>query len=215
MSTEHQTSTPLSGRRRQAALNDGRILQGAREVFIADPHAPISAVAQRADVGISALYSRYGSKEELLRKLCADGLALVISIVESALADDRDQWTVFCDFMSKMVDAGTSSLTIALAGKFDPTEELFTMANRSSELMMMLFGRIKEALRPGVDMNDLSLIFEQLAAVKLGDQKRSAELRRRYLAIVLDGLRADAGPEIPGIAPTWSEISDRWIPTRS
>ncbi len=208
----------MSGRRRQAALNDQRILESAREIFIANPDAPISAVAQRAEVGISALYSRYASKDELLRKLCADGLALVISIVESALADNRDRWTVFSDFMYKMVAAGTSSLTLALAGKFDPTEELFSLANRSSELMAILFDRTKGVLRSGLDMNDLSLIFEQLAAIKVGDRERSAQLRNRYLAIVLDGLRGDAGPllpALPGAPPTWAEISGRWTATKS
>src|SRR5205807_6940147 len=66
--------SPLSGRRRQAARNDQLILQAAREVFLANPGAPISDVARRAAVGISALYARYASKEDLLRKLCTDGL---------------------------------------------------------------------------------------------------------------------------------------------
>ncbi|MDX6234639.1 MAG: hypothetical protein QOH68_3754, partial [Nocardioidaceae bacterium] len=35
-----------------------------------DPEAPISAVAQAAGVGISALYRRYAGKEELLQTLC-------------------------------------------------------------------------------------------------------------------------------------------------
>ena len=65
----------LSGRQAQAARNDEVILAAARAVFVADPSAPISAVAERAGVGISALYRRYASKEELLRKLCSDGLA--------------------------------------------------------------------------------------------------------------------------------------------
>src|SRR5215211_7459340 len=39
---------PLSGRRAQAARNDERILDAAREVFLADPGAPISAVAEHA-----------------------------------------------------------------------------------------------------------------------------------------------------------------------
>ena len=47
--------TPLSGRRAQAAANDAVILASARAVFTADPSAPISAVAQHAGVGISAL----------------------------------------------------------------------------------------------------------------------------------------------------------------
>src|ERR1700730_6887879 len=49
-----QRAGPMSGRRAQAARNDDLILDAAREVFIADPGAPISAVAERAGVGISA-----------------------------------------------------------------------------------------------------------------------------------------------------------------
>ena len=215
MSPEIEAPVPLSGRRRQAALNDGRILEAAREVFIADPGAPITAVAHRAGVGISALYSRYPSKEDLLRKLCRDGLALVVSIVESALADDQDEWTVFSDFMHKMVEAGTSSLTLALAGKFDPTQDLFVLAGRANELMVALFERVKGVLRPDLDVNDVSLVFEQLAAIKLGGPERGAQLRNRYLSVVLDGLRVDAGPTLPGTPPTWQEISARWAATGS
>ena len=61
----------LSGRRAEAARNDERILESARAVFIADPGAPISAVAEHAGVGVGALYRRYASKEELLRTILA------------------------------------------------------------------------------------------------------------------------------------------------
>src|SRR5512135_1181302 len=104
----------LSGRRAQAARNDQLILDSARAVFIADPDAPITAVAKHAGVGISALYSRYGSKEELLRKLCHDGLQLFVDETEAALADERDDWTAFADYMRRLVQADTSSMTLAL-----------------------------------------------------------------------------------------------------
>jgi AcrR family transcriptional regulator len=68
------TTAPLSGRRAQAAHNDQAILEAARAVVVADPSAPISAVANQAGVGMSALYRRYPSKEELLRRLSGDGL---------------------------------------------------------------------------------------------------------------------------------------------
>ena len=92
---EASPSPPLSGRRAQAARNDERILDAARAVFIADPDAPISAVAKRAGVGISALYRRYESKEELLRRLCGDGLKRYNAAAEAALADTGDPWTAF------------------------------------------------------------------------------------------------------------------------
>ena len=76
---------PMSGRQAEAARNDQRILDSARAVFVNDPGAPITAVAKHAGVGISALYTRYGSKEELLRTLCTDGLLIVVRETEAAL----------------------------------------------------------------------------------------------------------------------------------
>ncbi len=55
------------------------------DVFTADPNAPISAVAERAGVGISALYRRYRSKEELLQELSLNGLRRYLDEVEAAL----------------------------------------------------------------------------------------------------------------------------------
>src|SRR5687767_14430204 len=95
----------LSGRQAEAARNDLLILEAARQVFTSDPEAPIAAVAERAGVGISALYRRYRSKEDLLRRLAADGLQRFIAVAEAALADDGDPWRVFANFMQGVVDA--------------------------------------------------------------------------------------------------------------
>ena len=95
-------TAPLSGRRAEAARNDERILESARAVFVADPGAPIAAVAEHAGVGISALYRRYPSKEELLRRLCGDGLRRFIADAEAALADDGDPWEAFAGFMRRL-----------------------------------------------------------------------------------------------------------------
>src|SRR3569833_2743792 len=84
--------TPLSGRRAQARRNDALILAAARDVFLRDPRAPIAAVADAAGVGISALYRRYPSKEELLQTLCAEGLRRYLEVVEEALAPGLEPW---------------------------------------------------------------------------------------------------------------------------
>src|SRR5512142_2796117 len=98
---------PMSGRRAEAARNDQRILESARAVFVADPGAPITAVARHAGVGISALYTRYVSKEELLRKLFTDGLLIFVAETEAALErvqKGHDHWQVFADFMRQLTD---------------------------------------------------------------------------------------------------------------
>ena len=139
------SSAPLSGRRAQAARNDERILESARAVFVADPGAPISTVAEQAGVGISALYRRYESKEELLRQLNRDSLADYIADVKAALADEGDPWESFADFMRRRVDADSHSLTLRLAGTFTPTEDLYREGERAQSLNVRLFERTQRA----------------------------------------------------------------------
>jgi AcrR family transcriptional regulator len=213
--TTSPTSGGLSGRRAQAARNDELIMAAARAVFVADPSAPITAVAKYAGVGISALYSRFASKEELLRTLCHDGLKVFVAETEAALADEREAWPVFADYMGRLVDADTSSLTAALAGSFTPTPEMNELAQRANELSAELFQRFAPVLRDGVEVHDLSLVFELVAAVKLPDPERTHALRRRYLAAVLDGLRAQERGPLPGPAPGWEDLYARWQPSGS
>ncbi|MBB4936258.1 AcrR family transcriptional regulator [Streptosporangium album] len=203
----------MSGRRAQAARNDQVILDAARAVFVADPGAPISAVAERAGVGISALYRRYAGKEDLLRRLCSDGLKTFTAEAEAALAEEGDPWSAFAGFMRRVVDADVHSLTINLAGTFTPDEHLHREAARASDLATRVFDRAVQAgaLRPGLDATDMSMIFEQLAALHLGDEERTSQIRRRYLALMLDALRLTTAPSPPGPAPSAEEINRRWI----
>jgi len=61
----------VHGRQAEARRNDLVVLEAARDVFTAlGADAPISAVAERAGVGMGTLYRRYGSKTELLQHLC-------------------------------------------------------------------------------------------------------------------------------------------------
>ncbi|MFG1818251.1 TetR/AcrR family transcriptional regulator [Kribbella sp. NPDC049174] len=205
----------LSGRQAQAARNDEVILAAARAVFIADPGAPISAVAERAGVGISALYRRYASKEELLRKLCSDGLARYIEESEKALADDREPWVAFGAFLHALVDADTNSLTQRLAGTFTPTPDLWQDAARAAELNQAIYARTKEDLRPGIVVEDFGVILEQITSIKLGDEARTNQLRHRYLTLMLEamhrpGEQPGGDPELPGPPPSNEELTDRW-----
>jgi AcrR family transcriptional regulator len=204
---------PLSGRRAQAATNDEAILRAAREVFVADPTAPIAAVAERAGVGMSALYRRYASKEELLGRVCADGQETYLAEVERALADDGDPWDAFVRWLQRIVEADVHAHTVRLAGTFTPDAGHLERAERMRRLGARLVQRTAAAgaLRPGLTFVDVSLLLELVSMTRLGDGERNAELRQRYLAVIVDGISAGGDGALPGRAPTWQEQTARWI----
>jgi AcrR family transcriptional regulator len=205
------TAPPLPGRRGQALRNDTVILDAARTVFLNDPKAPVAAVAEQAGVGISALYRRYPSKEDLLRTLCHDGLRRFIAEAEAAAADP-DPWQAFAGFLQRVVDADVHSLTVHLAGTFTPTAGMHDDAQRANTLAAALVDRAQAAgrLRRDVVADDVGLVLEGCAAVRVPDPARTRELRQRYLRLQLDGLATEPPPEpLPG-PPPHGDLNWRW-----
>jgi AcrR family transcriptional regulator len=207
-------SAPLAGRRAQAARNDATILAAARDVFLDDPKAPVAAVAERAGVGMSALYRRYPGKEDLLRRLCHDGLRRFIAEAETAAAHNSDGWQALAAFLHGVVDADVHSLTVHLAGTFTPTPEMRAAADRASALVVELVGRAHQSgtLRPDVVAEDIGLVLEGCAAVRVPDPERTRQLRLRHLRLLLDGMRAGQEAALPGPPPTAGELNRRWRP---
>src|SRR5262249_62353927 len=85
-------------------------------------------------------------------------------------------------------------------------------AARARELNVALVEGVREAgaVRPDVVVDDIGWVLEMVAAIRLRDGQRTGELRARYLALLLDGLRAPGPDPLPGPSPTWAEIGERW-----
>jgi AcrR family transcriptional regulator len=201
-----------------AARNDQRIRDAAREVFFADPSAPIAAVAERAGVGIAALYRRYGSKAALFQQLFLDSMHRDNAEAEAALAAEGDPWEVFCRFAHRSLDAGSGVLSLHVAPTFPLTDELRLAARRGYELFRRLVERTQAAgaLRSDVTAADIGWLFLPVQAIQLGDRERTNRLRHRYLAILLDGLHATWAAPLPGPPPGWDEFGQVWeqvVPT--
>jgi AcrR family transcriptional regulator len=201
-----------SGRGAEAARNDAAILAAAREVFVANPDAPVSDVVERAGVGISSLYRRYESKEALLRKLCLDGLQLYNDIARAAVEEHGDPWETFETFMARIIEADVHALTLSLAGRFRPTEELRRAGRLADTLNEQIVTRAQTAgvLREDIRPDDLTYVFEQVASLHGPTAERTAQLRARYLTLQLDALRAPARTPLPGPPPTPEEQHARW-----
>lgn len=63
------------------------------------------------------------------------------------------------------------------------------------------------AVRTDLATDDPSLLFEQVASIRAGDEQRTSQLRHRYLALLLDALHTSSPQALPGPAPTPEELS--------
>ena len=91
-------------------------------------------------------------------------------------------------------------------------EDLYREAERAQQLTVQLFERAQAAgvIRPELAVDDLTFLFEQLADVRAEDEERTRQLRLRYLALLLDGMRPSSGAELPGPKPSWDQVRARW-----
>jgi AcrR family transcriptional regulator len=203
----------MRGRQAEAARNHERLMAAAREVLAATPDAPMAQVAGRAGVGVATLYRRYASRDALVAETWLESVREVEAQARVAL--DRARmfpWGAFVGFMTASVASGMGALAAALAEAGAPAEDLVA-AERS---MCAAIGELLElaqsagAVRADIAVEDVRLLFEQLHAVRATEAAREATLRRRYLELVLQALRAPGAAPLPGPAPEAAELRGRY-----
>lgn len=216
------------GRQAEARRNDRAVLDAARDVFSAQgADAPISAVAERAGVGVGTLYRRYGSKTELLQRMCVLAMEQGMEAAGEALEAD-DPWTGFCGYIRACVEMRSGALG-SLAGQIEMTDEMLSTARRGMTLAGEVVARAHRAgsLRPDVTALDIALLIESFSrrapgasgsaarddpgaqdAPSEADEERNAQAR--LLTVAFDGLRAPGATPLPGRAPSASRYTGRW-----
>lgn len=209
---KEQTPRPKRGRQAEAERNDRLVLEAARDVVAAlGANAPVAAIAERAGVGVGSLYRRYGSKDELLQRLCVLAMEQAISAAEEGLAED-DAWTGLARYVHRCVDFRSGALA-PLAGTVETTPEMWKVAQRSQVLLDELVARAHRAgaLRPDATPLDVAYLIEQFGRRRATESADSGDdnIRQRLLTIALDGLRAQGDP-LPGSPPSREEYVRPW-----
>ena len=207
---------PLSGRGRQAEArrNDLAVLDAARDVFTAQgAGAPVTAVAERAGVGMGTLYRRYGSKTELLQRMCVLAMQQALDAAAGALQAD-DPWAGLAGYIRDCVELRAGALA-SLAGQVETTAEMRATARRGLAATAEIVARAQQdgSLRADVTPLDINWLIEQFSrrARDPVDPDEERNVRSRLLAIALDGLRARPGGQaLPGRPPSPEHYANRW-----
>ncbi|MCW2992557.1 MAG: TetR/AcrR family transcriptional regulator [Conexibacter sp.] len=182
--------------RKDAERNRQRILAAAGELFAeAGLHVTLDAVAERAGVGVGTVYRRFPDKEALIDALFEERIDEVVAIAEQACALD-DAWDGLVFFFDRAIslhgeDRALKELVFSTA---HGRERVAHARGKLKPIVGRLVARAQEAgqLRPDVDITDVPVIQLMLTAVMEYTGDVAPEVWRRYLAILLDGLRAGA-----------------------
>ena len=183
--------------RKDAELNRRRVIAAAREVFRdRGIGATLNDIAHHAGVGVGTVYRRFPDKEELVDALFDDMVDTVEAATRAAL-DEPDAWAGLTLAMEKTceVQAMDRGLREVMLGTGRGPERQAQMRERVAPLLHELVTRAKAAgaLRPDVTPPDFPAIQLMLGAVT--DHLGQPELWRRYLALLLEGMRAR--PDLP------------------
>jgi AcrR family transcriptional regulator len=203
----------VHGRQAEARRNDLAVLDAARDVFTAlGAGAPISAVAERAGVGMGTLYRRYGSKSELLQRLCVLAMEQALEAADDALRA-ADAWQGLSGYISACIELRSGALA-SLAGQLETTPEMRSTARRGMTRLEQIVARAHQdgSLRADVTALDVTWLIEQFSrrAPDPSGAEEERHVRARLVAIALSGLRASGREPLPGRPPSRAHYVNRW-----
>jgi AcrR family transcriptional regulator len=187
--------------RRDAERNRQRILTAASEVFTERGlEASLDEVARHAGVGVGTVYRRFQTKEDLVEALFVDRIEEVAALAEAA-AQDPDPWSGLVRFMEQAASllAGDVGLRQIMMFATYGGDKVWYARQRNAPLVTRLVERAQAAgqLRPDLRPTDIPFIVFVLTDAAQFARRVSPEIWRRYLTLVLDGLR----PERAGVSP--------------
>lgn len=166
----------LPYRKQQALATRSRIAAAARRLFAAQGYAATSmeAIAGEAGVAVSTVYAIFRNKRSILAAICEAWLeeAQIRHLLEQALADadvyhrmataarwTRQQWERGADILPVLQAAGQEDAEVAtmLAGWIE----------EKSRAMNHFVASLEDALRPGLDTQRASDVFDALTIPEL------------------------------------------------
>jgi AcrR family transcriptional regulator len=189
------------GLRADARRNRKLILDAARRCFAEQGlEAQIDEIADKAGVGVGTVYRHFPTKRALAEALAADHFQRLAENARAALEED-DSWEGFRAFMhrSAEVQANDRALAEVMAAQPDVMREAATGREDLHEAVAELVARAQRAgkLRPDVVPDDVPMLMCGLGRATRVGSKGPTMSWQRYLAIVLDGLRAPGSSELP------------------
>jgi AcrR family transcriptional regulator len=187
--------------RADARRNREAVLAAARDEFgKRGLDCQMEDIARGAGVGVGTVYRHFRTKEDLLAALVTDRFERLAERAGEALAED-DPWQAFCDLMRfaaalQVSDRGLSEFLASQPQLAEREAVASGLAGAMAELMAA--AKASGGMREDAVVEDVPTLICGLGAVMAGAPESLSRLNwERFVEIMLDGLRAPGGNELP------------------
>lgn len=204
--------TALKPLRKDAERNRQRILDAAAELFTERGlGVTLNDIAHHADVGVGTVYRRFPNKELLIDALFEQRVEEIAQLAAECL-EDPDPWRGLTGFLERGLElqARDRGLKQLLLGTPQGCSRVGGVRERMLPLVNALATRARDAgaLREDIEVEDLPVTQWMLGAVVDYGRDVKPDLWRRYLRVMLRGMRAEptAPDPLPVSALTHDEL---------
>ena len=179
--------------RADAERNRQRLLAAAKELFATRGlDVTLDEVARHARVGTGTAYRRFPNKDALIDALMVDRIGELAAIARECL-EDPDPWAGLIGYFERALalQASDRGLKEVLFSSGRGRERSNHARRAIAPVVTKLVRRARDAgvVRDDIDTSDVPLINFMINTVVDFGRDVEPDLYRRYLAIVLDGLR--------------------------
>jgi AcrR family transcriptional regulator len=200
------SQSPPSALRADAARNRERIVAAAAEVFAARGlDASTAEIAQRAGVGEATLFRRFPTKDDLIDAIIETRMGDVTALADAA-ADDPDPAAALERFMADLVKqfSRDKGFFEAAGARCMNDPKFAALRERGLEAAGRLLKRAQDAgaVRSDLSSSDISFLAgSAMYAMEVSKPGLRDDLWRRYLRVILDGMRPEGASKLRPGAP--------------
>jgi AcrR family transcriptional regulator len=206
--------------RADAERNRQRLLAAAKDLFATRGlDVTLDEIARHAGVGTGTAYRRFPNKDALIDALMVDRIGELAAIARDCLKDP-DPWRGLTGYFERALalQAADRGLKEVLFSSGRGRERSVHARRQIAPVVTKLVRRAKEAgvVRDDIDTSDVPLINFMINTMVDFGRDFEPDLYKRYLAIVLDGLRPRDDLEPLPVAPMkitkFQEALANWKP---
>lgn len=190
---------PSRGLRRDAERNRQRIVTAARELFaVRGLEATLNDVAHHANVGVGTVYRRFATKEELMEAIFEESIDEVVELAKAAL-HVQNSWEGFVWFVEHLCEktAQDRGLREMVCSKAYGGYRVECARLRLNPHVSKVVERARDDgyLRCDIEPSDIPILNLLAGTVSEWAGHVDPELWRRYVALLLDGMREREGQQ--------------------